>query len=97
MYEVKPLNKYAVIKNVPDTGKIGSFFIPHNTTSSYRLAELVSVADCDEAKSLSPGMMVLYDVLGAVDHRVGSQTFTTVKILNIVMIVTEKVTVEAGV
>jgi len=83
----EPMNKYAVIENIDEANKVGSLFTPSSTTSPYRLAKLVAIADCPEAAGFAVGDTVLYDVLGAVDHRINNVMVRTVKILNMVMIV----------
>lgn len=94
MFELKPMNKYLVIaphKADEKVGTAGIIFAPGNALEKqHKLGRIVALAECDEAKGLDVGMTVLYDTVGSVDHRVGNQMFTTVKVLNVLGIVSEK-------
>lgn len=94
MFELKPMNKYLVIaphKADEKVGTAGIIFAPGNALEKqHKLGRIAAIAECDEAKGLDVGMTVLYDTVGSVEHRVGNQMFTTVKVLNILGIVVEK-------
>jgi co-chaperonin GroES (HSP10) len=91
-YELLPRNKHIVVENVKTDEKIGSgvLFAPGNMTNVYKIAKVIAVASCDETKEIQPGDNVLYDSIGAVDHRVGNQTITTVKALNVIGVVRQQ-------
>lgn len=87
MYELKPLNKYAVIKPQAEDEKVGSglLYRPGSALEKqHRMGTIVSFAPCDEAAHLQNGDTVIYDSIGSVEHRVGNQMLTTVKVLNII-------------
>lgn len=91
MYDLIPKNKYAWIKNIDAADKIGSLYVPGSTSNQYRLATIQAFdEECGESKGLEVGQTVLYDTIGAVDHRIGNAMYTTVKVLNIVAIVKQK-------
>jgi co-chaperonin GroES (HSP10) len=93
LFELRPMNKHMVIEAIKADEKVGEgiLFAPGNALEKqYRLGRITALAECDESKGLSVGMTVLYDSIGAVDHRVGKQGFTTVKVLNVVGIVQPK-------
>ena len=94
MFELKPMNKYLVIaphKADEKVGSAGIIFAPGNALEKqHKLGRLVAIAECEEAKGLEVGMTVLYDTVGSVDHRVGNQMFTTVRVLNVLGIVLTK-------
>ena len=87
MFELKPMNKYVWIDPITAENKVGEIFIVSHSQNSYQLGKIRAVAECDETKGLVPGSVVLYDSLGAMSHRVGNQSMTTVKAMNIVGIV----------
>lgn len=93
MFYLVPMNKYLVIEPVEAderVGKEGIIIAPGNALEKqFRLARIAAKDDCDEAKGLNVGDMVLYDHIGAVTHRVGKQGFTTVKVLNVLAVVEE--------
>lgn len=82
-YTLQPVNKYIVIETLDDGDKVGSLYLPGNTSNQYRMAKVVAVSDCDECKYLEVGDTILYDTLGAVSHRVGNSSIQTVKALNV--------------
>lgn len=91
--KLEPRNKYAWIKNLDTAEKIGILYAPGNVSNQYRLATLKAFdSDCPEAKGYEVGQTVLYDTIGAVEHRIGNEMFTTVKILNIVAVVNSEAT-----
>lgn len=89
MFELKPMNKYVWIDPITAENKVGSLFIVSHSQNSYQLGKIRAVSECDETKGLVPGSVVLYDSLGAQSHRLGNQSVTTVKAVNIVGIVSE--------
>lgn len=89
MFELKPMNKYVWIDPITAENKVGTLFIVSHSQNSYQLGRIRAVSECDETKGLFPGCIVLYDSLGAQAHRVGNQSMTTVKAVNIVGIVVE--------
>ena len=91
MFELKPMNKYVWVEPITAENKVGSLYVVSHS-NSYQLGKIRAAADCDETKGLFPGCTVLYDSLGAVTHRVGNQSITTVKALNIVGVVSEGTT-----
>lgn len=93
MFTMKPMNKHVVIKPIDEANKVGSLFIPGSSSNQYRLGLIEALADCDEAKGLNVGDTVLYDTIGCVAHRVGNQTITTMKVMNIVGVISETVAV----
>lgn len=91
MYDLIPKNKYAWIKNIDQADKVGSLYVPGSTTNQYRMATLLAFDDeCSESKGLEVNQTVLYDTIGAVDHRIGNAMYTTVKLLNIIAVVQQK-------
>jgi co-chaperonin GroES (HSP10) len=94
MFELKPTNKWVVIDPVKEderVGKEGIIIAPSNALAKqHRLARIVAKDDCDEAKSFSVGDLVFYDVIGAVEGRVGNQGFTMVSARNIMAVVRRK-------
>lgn len=91
MHTLRPKNKYAWIKNLDQDGKVGLLYTAPSATNQYRLAKLLAFdTDCPEAQGYEVGQTVLYDTIGAVEHRIGNAMYTTVKILNVVSIVEEK-------
>jgi len=93
MFELKPMNKYVVIKTIEPDQKVagGLLYAPGNVSNQYQLAKVLAVSSCHETECLEVGDTILYDTLGAVNHRIGGQTFTTVKAANILGVVKEKV------
>ena len=89
MFELKPMNKYVWLDPITAENKVGSLYVVSHSQNSYQLGKIRDISDCDETSGLKPGMTVLYDALGAVNHRVGQQTITTVKAVNIVGVVSE--------
>jgi co-chaperonin GroES (HSP10) len=90
MYELVPLNKYVVIKPQQEDEKVGSgiLYRPGSALEKqHRMGQIVSFDECDESKKLTVGATVIYDSIGAVEHRVGNQMFTTVRVLNIIALV----------
>jgi co-chaperonin GroES (HSP10) len=88
--ELKPMNKYLVIKAIKEDEKVGGglLYAPGSALEKqHKTGKIVAIAPCDEAKDLNEGDVVLYDSIGSVDHRVGNQMFTTVKVLNVIAIV----------
>ncbi len=83
-FELKPLNKYIVIEPIDEADKVGSIYVPGNVTNSYRMARVIAVSKCDETEGMTAGSKVLYDTLGEIRHRVGNQTFITVKAVNVI-------------
>lgn len=93
MFEISPMNKYIVIDPIKDDEKIagGLLFAPGNLQEKqHKMGRIVSISSCEETKGLTPGQTVLYDSIGSVTHRVGNQSFTTVKAINVVALVTPK-------
>jgi co-chaperonin GroES (HSP10) len=87
---LKPMNKYLVIKAIKEDEKVGGglLYAPGSALEKqHKTGKIVAIAPCDEAKDLNEGDVVLYDSIGSVDHRVGNQMFTTVKVLNVIAIV----------
>jgi co-chaperonin GroES (HSP10) len=89
MFELKPMNKYVWLDPITAENKVGSLYVVSHSQNSYQLGKVRAVADCDEAKGITIGSTVLYDTLGAVNHRVGTQSITTVKVMNIVGVVAD--------
>lgn len=91
-FELLPKNKHIVVENVKTDEKVGSgiLYAPGNITNVYKVARVVAVHQCPESEGINPGDSVLYDSIGAVDHRVGNQTITTVKVLNVIGVIREK-------
>lgn len=91
MVDLYPMNKNIVVKNIDEENKTETGIIMSvRNDKQYRTAIVVSVADCDETKNLKPNDVVLYDTIGAVDHRIGNQMFTTVRALNVVALVVKR-------
>ncbi len=92
MVELKPMNKYLVIKAIKEDEKVGGglLYAPANALEKqHKTGKIVAIAPCEEAKDLHTGDIVLYDSIGSVDHRIGNQMFTTVRVLNVIAIVKE--------
>lgn len=92
MLELKPLNKYIVIKVIAQSEKIGEglLYAPGNALAAqYRMATVIAVSECDETTGLEAGQTILYDTIGEVNHRVGKQTITTVLARNVIGIVND--------
>jgi co-chaperonin GroES (HSP10) len=94
MFELRPTNKWVVIDPVKEderVGKEGIIIAPSNALAKqHRLAQIVAKDDCDEARSFSVGDLVFYDVIGAVEGRVGNQSFTMVSARNIMAVIRQK-------
>ena len=93
-FELKPMNKHIVLDPIAEDEKVagGLLYRPSNTLEKqHRLAKVVAVSQCDELGDLKVGDTVLYDAIGSVSHRVANQSFTTVRILNVIAIVREHV------
>lgn len=93
MFEIKPRNKYLVIEMVKEDEKVGSgiLFAPGNALEKqHKVGRVVAVAECEEAEKIHPGDTILYDAIGAVTHRIGNQSFTTVKVLNVLGVIVKK-------
>lgn len=85
-----PKNKYAWIRVIDEDQKVagGLLYAPGNVDKQYRLAEVLGIdSDCQESKGVSVGDKILYDALGAVSHRMGNSTYTTVKVVNILAVI----------
>ncbi len=94
MFELKPMNKHIIIDPVAEDEKVagGLLYRPSNSLEKqHRMAKVLAVSQCDELGDLKVGDRVLYDAIGSVSHRVGNQSFTSVRVLNVIAIVTEKV------
>lgn len=91
MIELKPMNKHVWIEPISSEGKVGSLYVVSHSQNSHQLARVLAFAECAETDGLKVGDTVLYDSLGAYSHRIGKQTVTTVKALNIISIVNETV------
>lgn len=92
MLQLQPKNKYVWIEPIDEPNKVagGLLYAPGNVTNQYRIAKLLAFdGDCPEAKGYEVGQTVLYDTVGAVEHKFGPQRLTTMKIMNILAIVTE--------
>jgi co-chaperonin GroES (HSP10) len=87
MYELKPMNKHVWLEPITQENKVGTLYIVSHSQNSFQLGRIKAFADCDETKGLNVDDVVLYDSLGSYNHRVGNQSLTTVKALNIVAIV----------
>ncbi len=91
MFELKLKNEYAWIKPVDEADKVGMLYVPGNATNQYRVAVLLGFdADSAKAKGYEVGQTVLYDTLGAVEHRLNNTMYTTVKMANIVAVLDKK-------
>lgn len=93
MVELKPMNKHIVIQAVKSDEKVGGglLYAPGSALQTqHRTAKIIALAPCDEAKDLHVGDLVLYDTIGSVDHRVGNQMFTTVKVMNVIAVIKDK-------
>lgn len=87
-HHLAPRNKYAWIEPLDEANKIGMIFTPGNVSNQYRLAKLLAFdSNCDESKGYEVGQIVLYDTLGAVEHRIGNRMYTTVRMLNFLAVV----------
>lgn len=89
MFELKPMNKHVWIETITSENKVGSLYVVSHSQNSYLLGRVLGFAECDETKNLKIGDTVLYDSLGAVSHRLGKQSLTTVKALNIIAVVSD--------
>lgn len=93
MVELKPMNKYIVVKAMKEDEKVGSglLYAPGNALErQHKMGVVTAIAPCEEAGDLKVGDMILYDSIGSVEHRVGNQMFTTVRVLNVLAIVQNK-------
>lgn len=93
MVELKPMNKYIVIKPMAADEKVGGgiLYAPGNALErQHKTGTVVAIAACEEAGDLKVGDVVLYDSIGSVEHRIGNQMFTTVKVLNVLAVVRNK-------
>ena len=83
MFELKPMNKWVVIdplKEDEKVGELGLIIAPGNALAKqHRMARVIAKDDCDESKGFWVGDMVLYDVIGSVETRIGNKIFTVVK------------------
>lgn len=93
MYELKPMNKYVWLEPITAENKVGSLYVVSHSQNSFQLGTVRAFAECDETKGLTRGATVLYDSLGAQSHRVGNQSITTVKAVNILGIVVKETVV----
>lgn len=94
MVELIPMNKHIVIKPIAADEKVGGglLYAPSNALErQHKTGKVLAIAKCDEAGDLQVGDLVLYDSIGSVDHRVGNQMFTTVKVLNVIAVIRDKV------
>jgi co-chaperonin GroES (HSP10) len=95
MFELKPTNKWIVIDPLKEDEKVGSLGLiiaPGNALQKqHKMARVVAKDDCDEARAFNVGDMVLYDVIGSVETRIGNTVFTVVKASNVMSVVKEKV------
>ncbi len=92
MVELKPMNKNIVIQALKQDERIGSGILiaPGNALErQHKTGRVLAIAPCEEAGDLKVGDLVLYDSIGAVDHRVGNQGFTTVRVLNVIAVIKE--------
>lgn len=93
MIELKPMNKHIVIQAVKSDEKVGGglLYAPGNALErQHKTGKVLAIAACDEAGDLKVGDLVLYDSVGSVEHRVGNQMFTTVRVLNVIAVVQDK-------
>lgn len=103
MIELKPMNKNIVLATIKESEKVGGglLYAPDSALQKqHRTGKVIAIAPCEEAGDLKVGDIVLYDTIGSVDHRVGNQGFTTVRVLNVIAIVkdvAEKQTLEASI
>lgn len=95
MFELKPRNKYAWIKTIDEANKVGILFTPASTTNQYRLVKILALDEtCREAEGFEVGQVVLCDMIGVVNHRIGqNQALETCLIRNFLGVVEEKVAV----
>jgi len=92
--ELKPMNKYLVIQAIKEDEKVGGglLYAPGSALEKqHKTGKIIAIAACDEAGDLKVGDVVLYDSIGSVDHRVGKQMFTTVRVLNVLAVVKDVV------
>lgn len=94
MYRLRPQNKYVWIEPITAENKIGSLYVVSHSQNSYLLGKIKAFSHCDETKDLKEGDLVLYDSIGAVGHRLGTQTLTTVKAVNILAVVENEPTAD---
>ena len=91
----KPKNKHLTVKAVAKSEKVGAeglIYAPGNMQEGqYRQGTVTAVAECEEAETedIQVGDVILYDGYGAVDHRVGNTTVTTVPIRNVLLTLSE--------
>ena len=94
MFELKPMNKHIIIDPIAEDEKIagGLLYRPGSALGQqHRMATVVAVSKCEELGDIRVGDRVLYDTIGSISHRVGNQSFTSVKVLNVIAIVSEKI------
>jgi co-chaperonin GroES (HSP10) len=94
MVELKPMNKHIVIQAIKQDEKVGGglLYAPSNALEKqHKTGKVLAIASCDEAADLKVGDLVLYDSIGSVDHRVGNQMFTTVKVMNVLAVIKDVV------
>lgn len=93
-FELKPTNKWVVIDPLKEderVGEAGIIIAPSNALQKqHRMARVIAKDDCEEAKKFDTGDLVIYDVIGSVETRIGNQMFTLVSARNIMTVVTEK-------
>ena len=90
MVELKPMNKHIVIQAIKQDEKVGGglLYAPGNALErQHKTGKVLAIAPCEEAGDLKVGDLVLYDSIGSVDHRVGNQGFTTVRVLNVIAVI----------
>jgi co-chaperonin GroES (HSP10) len=93
MVELRPMNKYLVIDPIAEDEKIagGLLYRPGNALEKqFRMAKVLAKDECEEARGISVGATILYDAIGSVSHRVGNQSFTTVRVLNVLAVVEQR-------
>lgn len=90
-FELVPMNKYVVIKPRAEDEKVGREGLIYRPASAlekqHRMGEVIAFDECDEARKLHVGATVIYDAIGSVEHRVGNDMLTTVKVLNVIAVV----------
>lgn len=89
---MKPKNKHLTVTAVAQSEKVGSLYVPTAAQEKqYRQGTVTGVAKCDEAEAedIWVGDVVLYDSYGAVDHRIGDTTVTTVPLKNVIATLSE--------
>jgi co-chaperonin GroES (HSP10) len=93
MFELRPMNKHIIIDPIAEDEKIagGLLYRPGSALGQqHRMATVVAVSKCEELGDIRVGDRVLYDTIGSISHRVGNQSFTSVKVLNVIAIVSDK-------